>query len=297
MDAKSIAATARNGGILTPATDFDVNYTQRPYHFDRKVYDNRCWFGFGAPQSEVAIQLGPNITDWPEMQPLAEHLLLEMDSVILDPVTTTDELIPSGETSSLRSNPLRLAEFALSRRDPGYVGRAKAVQQQEKRRLAGEAPDSEALCAAFAQAQQLTGGEAQLQNTGFGSVIYANRPGDGSAREQAASCQKVLGSFANIAREYATKRYRSNLINWGMLPFLFRDELCFDVGDYIFVPGIRSAVERGDLEFQAYLIKGDTCRPIQLSMSELVPMSSSVISVSFSQLESQTKNEVIWSLG
>ena len=215
MDARSIAATAARGGVLTPATDLDVRYENPKYFFDQSVYSARVYDGCGRPQPQAELQFGPNIADWPAMQPLAENLLLFVASLITDPVTTTDELIPSGETSSYRSNPLRLAEFTLSRKDPAYVGRAKAVQALEQARLSGAEIQDEALLAALAAAKTIDG-NLTLENTGVGSVVYAVRPGDGSAREQAASCQKVLGTFANVAREYATKRYRSNLINWGM---------------------------------------------------------------------------------
>lgn len=269
MDARSIAATARNGGILTPATDYDVDYQEREYTFDRSVYENRCWFGFGKAEPNVPLQMGPNITDWPEMQALSDHLMLQVASVILDPVTTTDELIPSGETSSLRSNPLRLSEFALSRRDPGYVGRAKQIQKVEYARLQGLVPDDANIVDALRRAETLCREEVTLQNTGIGSVIYAVMPGDGSAREQAASCQKVLGTFANVAREYATKRYRSNLINWGMLPFVFDQECCFDVGDYLFVPGIRSVIQNKSTTVSAFVLKDKQVLPITLKLAEL----------------------------
>ncbi len=252
MDARSIAATAARGGVLTPATDLDVRYENPKYFFDQSVYSARVYDGCGRPQPQAELQFGPNIADWPAMQPLAENLLLFVASLITDPVTTTDELIPSGETSSYRSNPLRLAEFTLSRKDPAYVGRAKAVQALEQARLSGAEIQDEALLAALAAAKTIDG-NLTLENTGVGSVVYAVRPGDGSAREQAASCQKVLGTFANVAREYATKRYRSNLINWGMLPFLC-DEIPFTVGQYLFVPGIRAAVEQARDEIPAYAV-------------------------------------------
>lgn len=245
MDARSIAATAKNGGILTSACDLDVEYSHKPYRFNDACYQSRVYNGFGAPQPEAELQFGPNITDWPVMSQLTDHLLLQVASEIHDPVTTTDELIPSGETSSYRSNPLRLAEFALSRKDPGYVARAKHIQAAEKARLAGQDPVKAVpeLEKVFQEIQALPEENIQLDAIGIGSLVYAVRPGDGSAREQAASCQKVLGGWANIAQEYATKRYRSNLINWGMLPLLFPDlDIPFQLNDYIFLPNIRQAV-------------------------------------------------------
>ena len=268
MDARSIAATAANGGILTAADRLDVEYREYEYVFDRTVYDRRCWFGFGRAQQDAPLRMGPNIRDWPEMQPLAENLLLTAASVILDPVTTTDELIPSGETSSLRSNPLRLAEFALSRRDPGYVGRAKAARQEEERRLGGCPPELKELKSAFGCAQTLAEG-TELSNTAFGSFVYARRPGDGSAREQAASSQRVLGGLANVAGAYATKRYRSNLVNWGMLPFVCGGEPEFSTGSWLFIPGIRRAMETGAEKADAWLIDGGAVRPIELLLPGL----------------------------
>lgn len=260
MDARSIAATAANKGYLTPATDMDVEYKNPTYHFDSSIYANRVFDSHGQADPEVEIQFGPNIKDWPEMSALPENLLLKVVSEIHDPVTTTDELIPSGETSSYRSNPLGLAEFALSRKDPAYVGRAKEVQKAQKAIEANTCPLEvldelkpvmEEIRKEFADA-----GEGNL---GIGSTIFAVKPGDGSAREQAASCQKVLGGWANIASEYATKRYRSNLINWGMLPFITKEEhtaLSFKNGDYIFVPGIRKAVKEKAEEVKAYVVDG-----------------------------------------
>ena len=244
MDARSIAATAVNKGYLTAATDMDVEYTSPKYFFDRSIYDNRVYDGVGKADPSVEIKFGPNIKDWPEMIALTENLMLKVASVINDPVTTTDELIPSGETSSYRSNPLGLAEFTLSRKDPEYVGRAKAVQRTERIREAGECmgeadPDMKAAMHTVKEKFPDVCGK----NTGLGSTIFAVKPGDGSAREQAASCQKVLGGWANIAREYATKRYRSNLINWGMLPFIMEEDYSFSVDDYIFIPGIVAAIK------------------------------------------------------
>ena len=252
MDARSIAATALNGGRITAATDIDYQPVRRPYHFAKEVYDKRLYYGFGKADPSVELVMGPNITDWPKMQPLTENLLVELAAVLRDPVTTTDELIPSGETSSYRSNPLRLAEFTLSRREPAYVGRAKAAAALEAERLAGNAP--EALKAVL---DKVGDGAALLETTQFGSCVFANKPGDGSAREQAASCQKVLGGFANICYEFATKRYRSNCINWGILPFTLDQgtEFPYDNGDYVFVPGIRAAIAAGQEDIPAKVIR------------------------------------------
>ncbi|MGN0996699.1 MAG: hydratase, partial [Candidatus Ventricola sp.] len=254
MDARSIAATAINGGRLTAADELDVNYTTPEYVFDKSVYDKRVYNGFGRPEPEHELKMGPNIKDWPEQPELSEDLLLKVVSYITDPVTTTDELIPSGETSSYRSNPLRLAEFALSRKDPAYVGHAKAVHALEAAREAGEALPQEVMDVYAALAKEV---KVDPEHTVIASTIYANKPGDGSAREQAASCQRVLGAGANIAREYATKRYRSNCINWGMAPLLTRDENAFALGDWVFVPGIRSAILGKVNEFDAYVVKAD----------------------------------------
>lgn len=271
MDARSIAATAANGGVLTPATDFDGDITKYKYHFDGKIYANRVFDSKGKADPDVEIQLGPNIKDWPRMGELPENLLLQVVSEIHDPVTTTDELIPSGETSSYRSNPLGLAEFTLSRKDPGYVARAKEIQKAEKERMAGGHP-----CHVIPALKDVMGAvkakypHADHSNTGFGSTIFAVKPGDGSAREQAASCQKVLGGWANIANEYATKRYRSNLINWGMLPFLVEEgELPFRNLDYLFLPGIRKAVEEKAEVFTAYVVDGGMMKPFELRLGEL----------------------------
>ena len=253
MDARSIAATARNGGRLTPAVDLDVAYREHPAAFDRAVYDKRVFFGFGQAEPETKLVFGPNIRDWPQLPALSEDALMRVCSYITDPVTTTDELIPSGDTSSYRSNPERLSEFALSRKDPGYVGRAKAVRAQEQQRAAGQI-DAE-IARVYAALRPYAQPNPQAVN--IGSVIFANKPGDGSAREQAASCQRVLGGCANLAREYATKRYRSNCINWGMPPLLTDDPAAFALGDWIFIPGLRSAVLAGMPEFPAYVIKPD----------------------------------------
>ncbi len=251
MDARSIAATALNGGRITPAAEINYEPVRRPYRFDGSVYEKRVYNGCGRPRPEEELILGPNITDWPKMQPLAKNLLLELAAVLRDPVTTTDELIPSGETSSYRSNPLRLAEFTLSRREPAYVGRAKAAAELEEKRLAGEVPEK--LRALLERCG------ARAEETQFGSCVFANRPGDGSAREQAASCQKVLGGFANICYEFATKRYRSNCINWGILPFTLDGgaEFPYEAGDCVFVPDIRRAIEEGREDIPAKVLKAD----------------------------------------
>ncbi len=275
MDARSIAATAANGGFLTAATDLDVTYTIRPYHFDNSVYENRVYQGFGKPDISAKLKYGPNIADWPEMTSLSDDILLKMVSVIHDPVTTTDELIPSGETSSYRSNPLKLAEFALSRKDPGYVGRAKAVQQLETMRLSGKVPEDNELNEAVNTLRKQF--EIDIMHINIGSVIYAVKPGDGSAREQAASCQKVLGGYANIAKEYATKRYRSNLINWGMLPFITADDTSFELGDFIYVPNIKQIVQEGTSVFPAYLVKNGQLTEIQLGLNPLTPDEKDII--------------------
>ncbi len=257
MDARSIAATAKNGGILTSACELEVEYSHKPYKFNDACYQARVYNGFGKADPTAELQFGPNITDWPVMSSLTDNLLLKVASEIHDPVTTTDELIPSGETSSYRSNPLRLAEFTLSRKDPEYVGRAKAIQAAEKARLNGEDPLAAVpeLKPVFAQLEKIAGTAYDPAATGIGSLVYAVRPGDGSAREQAASCQKVLGGWANIAQEYATKRYRSNLINWGMLPFLFPEEkLPFKLNDYLFFPHVRQAVAEKAAEITGWVL-------------------------------------------
>ena len=271
MDARSIAATAANKGYLTPATDLDVEYTGRKYHFDSSIYANRVFDSKGVADPSVEIKFGPNIKDWPKMSALPENMILKVVSEIHDPVTTTDELIPSGETSSYRSNPLGLAEFTLSRKDPAYVGRAKEVRAAQEaveansnpvEALAELAPVIDAIHAKYA--------DVTNENIGIGSTIFAVKPGDGSAREQAASCQKVLGGWANSANEYATKRYRSNLINWGMLPFLIeKGDLPFANGDYIFLPDVRKAVETRAAEFEAYVVKDGSLTPFALKMGEL----------------------------
>ena len=254
MDARSIAATAANGGRITAATDVEYTPVHHEYHFDKEVYDNRLYYGFGKADPSVELVMGPNITDWPKMYNLTENLLVELAAVIHDPVTTTDELIPSGETSSYRSNPLRLAEFTLSRRVPEYVPRAKDVAAREAQRRSGQVPAS-----LLETLGRVGDAQALAQTTQFGSCVFANKPGDGSAREQAASCQKVLGGFANICYEYATKRYRSNCINWGILPFTIDQGTPFDYqpGDCVFVPGIRAAIENGAEDIPAQVICRD----------------------------------------
>ena len=280
MDARSIAATAANKGFLTAATDVDVNFSKPKYFFDKNIYANRVFDSKGVADPSVEIQFGPNIKDWPEMVALTDNLLLKVVSEIHDPVTTTDELIPSGETSSYRSNPLGLAEFALSRKDPAYVGRAKEVQKAQKAIEANQCPLEvleelkpvmETIRASYPEV-----GEG---NIGVGSTIFAVKPGDGSAREQAASCQKVLGGWANIANEYATKRYRSNLINWGMLPFITEEkdtELSFKNGDYIFVPDVRKAVEDKTDAVKAYVV-GDSLKEITLKLGDLTDNEREII--------------------
>lgn len=270
MDARSIAATAANRGYLTSATEIDAHFSNPKYFFDKTIYENRVFDSHGVADPSVEIKFGPNIKDWPAMCALTDNLVLKVVSEIHDPVTTTDELIPSGETSSYRSNPLGLAEFALSRKDPAYVGRAKEVQKAEKAREDGNCP-----CEALPELKPVWAKikesfpEMNGENTGVGSTIFAVKPGDGSAREQAASCQKVLGGWANIANEYATKRYRSNLINWGMLPFLIeKGDLPFANGDYLFVPDIRKAVEEKQSEIKAYVV-GEELKEFTLKMGEL----------------------------
>ncbi len=267
MDARSIAATARNGGILTAATDVEyMQPAEHKYSFDSAPYEKRVYFGFGNADENAELRFGPNITEWPKIPALADNLLLRLASVIHDPVTTTDELIPSGETSSYRSNPLKLATFALSRRDPAYVSRTADIREEEKHRAEGMAE------AKTIDALKLAGfGKDVLKNTAVGSVVFANKPGDGSAREQAASCQRVLGGAANICYEYATKRYRSNCINWGMLPFTIDKDTEFDYnpGDCIFVPDIKKAVENGEESVKGYIIANDSVMEIKLHMAGL----------------------------
>ena len=271
MDARSIAATAANKGFLTSAEEFDGSYSEHKYYFDKSIYENRVFDSKGVADPSVEIQFGPNIKDWPEMAALADNLILKVVSEIHDPVTTTDELIPSGETSSYRSNPLGLAEFTLSRKDPAYVGRAKEIQAAQKAIQAGSCP-AEAVpeLKPVIKTINKTYPDVDKTNLGVGSTIFAVKPGDGSAREQAASCQKVLGGWANIANEYATKRYRSNLINWGMLPFLIPSgDLPFKNGDYLFFPGIRKAVEEKADVIKGYTVEGDSLKEFKVTLGEL----------------------------
>ena len=266
MDARSIAATAANGGVITAATDVDYTNTHHPYDFDGKIYERRVFDGFGKEDPDVELRYGPNIKDWPTIYPMQRDMLLELAAVIHDPVTTTDELIPSGETSSYRSNPLKLSEFALSRRVPEYVGASKRIQHDDLLRRRGECP------AAVREVLARVG--ADVDETSFGSCVFACRPGDGSAREQAASCQKVLGGDANICYEYATKRYRSNCINWGIVPFTISKDTEFDFspGDYVFVPGIREAILSGAEEIDAKVITAaGATHPLHLYFRNLTP--------------------------
>ena len=273
MDARSIAATAAKGGVLTSAAELDCWGNIPEYEFDDSSYKNRVYFGYDKAETEKELIYGPNIKDWPEMSPLTDNILLKVCSKIMDPVTTTDELIPSGETSSFRSNPLGLAEFTLSRRDPEYVGRTKVVDQLEKARVnegeeaeTGLAPE---LKGVFETIRTIPGSEdVKAGETEIGSMVYAVKPGDGSAREQAASCQRVIGGLANICKEYATKRYRSNVMNWGMIPFQMEADPEFEVGDYIYVPGIRKALEGDMKHIKAYVI-GDTVKELDLYVADM----------------------------
>ncbi len=281
MDARSIAATSANKGVLTPATDFDGNIGKYKYHFDSNIYANRVFDSKGVADPAVDIQFGPNIKDWPKMCELPENLILQVVSEIHDPVTTTDELIPSGETSSYRSNPLGLAEFTLSRKDPSYVGRAKDIQEAQTAVMDGKCPlDVKPELKPVMESIQKLYPEVGRGNVGFGSTIFAVKPGDGSAREQAASCQKVLGGWANIASEYATKRYRSNLINWGMLPFLIDGDdkqLPFKNMDYLFLPDIRKAVEEKADHIRAYVVGEEGIKEFELSLGELTDEERQII--------------------
>lgn len=279
MDARSIAATAANKGVLTAATEFDGTIGKYQYHFDRAIYANRVFDSHGVADPSVEIQFGPNIKDWPTMTALPENLVLRVVSEIHDPVTTTDELIPSGETSSYRSNPLGLAEFTLSRKDPAYVGLAKDIQVAQKAVMDGKCPlEAKPELKPVMETIHRVYPEAGQGNIGFGSTIFAVKPGDGSAREQAASCQKVLGGWANIANEYATKRYRSNLINWGMLPFLIDEgELPFQNKDYLFIPDIRRAVEEKAEEIRAYKVGEEGLVEFTLRLGELTDEERQII--------------------
>ncbi|MBQ9313307.1 MAG: hydratase [Bacteroidales bacterium] len=263
MDARSIAATAANGGVITAATDIDYDVNYEGYKYDPKVYEKRVYQGFGKADASQELRYGPNIKDWPKMYPMQDNMLVELAAVIHDPVTTTDELIPSGETSSYRSNPLKLSEFALSRRVPEYVGTSKRIQSEDLERRAGKTPQH------VADALAKVG--AKAENTSFGSCVFANKPGDGSAREQAASCQKVLGGDANICYEYATKRYRSNCINWGIVPFTISKDTAFDynVGDFVYIEGIRKAILEGKEEIDAKVITKDGVKDIHLFFENL----------------------------
>lgn len=278
MDARSIAATAANKGRLTPATEFEGTYTNPKYYFDKTIYENRVFDSKGVADPSVEIRFGPNIKDWPEMPALSDNLILKVVSEIHDPVTTTDELIPSGETSSYRSNPLGLAEFALSRKDPAYVGRAKEVQKAQKAIQEGKCPvDALSELKPILERIHTKYPYVDKTNVGVGSTIFAVKPGDGSAREQAASCQKVLGGWANIANEYATKRYRSNLINWGMLPFLIQaGDLPFKNGDYLFVPDVRKAVEEKWDTVTAYVV-GEELTPFEMKLGDLTDDERTII--------------------
>ena len=267
MDARSIAATAANGGILTSAEKYADDYEVPEYNYDDSSYRARIYNGFGKAEPEDKLIYGPNIKDWPEQEALAQNILLRVCSKIMDKVTTTDELIPSGETSSYRSNPLGLAEFTLSRRDPGYVQRAKDVRALEKARLAGEAQSDEALKNAFGKVKNILP-DVDEKTIEIGSVIYCVKPGDGSAREQAASCQRVLGGLANICSEYATKRYRSNVMNWGMLPFQMKNEPAFEIGDYILVPNVLDAMD-GDMQSIKAYVLGDEVKEIELYIAPM----------------------------
>ena len=275
MDARSIAATALNGGVITAATDIEYEVPNHPYHFDKTVYENRLYYGYGKADPNAELILGPNITDWPKMEALTDNMLVKLAAVIRDPVTTTDELIPSGETSSYRSNPLRLSEFALSRRVPEYVGRSKAIHALDLERRDGKAPEElVSILSRFGNAEEL------LRNTQYGSCVFANRPGDGSAREQAASCQKVLGGYANICYEYATKRYRSNCINWGILPFTLPEgaDFPYEEGDCVFIPNVREGIRNGNETFAAKVLKKDgSIDDITLNIKGLTPDEKTII--------------------
>lgn len=280
MDARSIAATAANGGVLTSAEAFDCWGDVPEYQFDNTVYNNRVYYGFDKGKTEKELVYGPNIKDWPEMSPLTDNILLKVCSKIMDPVTTTDELIPSGETSSYRSNPLGLAEFTLSRRDPEYVGRSKEVDKIEKARISGgNVLEIEPELKAVYDVIRTLPGQSEIKEdeTEVGSMVYAVKPGDGSAREQAASCQRVIGGLANITKEYATKRYRSNVMNWGMIPFQMNAEPNFEVGDYIFVPDVKHALDRDMQDIKAYVIKDGTAEEISLYVADMTPEERQIV--------------------
>ena len=270
MDARSIAATAANKGILTAADEIDISISNKKYFFDRSIYEKRVYNGWGKEDTTVELVYGPNIKDWPSMPSLTEHVLLKVITYINDPVTTTDEIIPSGETSSYRSNPQKLAEFTFSRKDPSYVRKAKEVLNYELLREKGTNPEEiEELKAIYDSIRKIEGFEGiNVQEIGIGSTIYANKPGDGSAREYAASCQRILGAWANIAKEYATKRYRSNLINWGIIPFLIEDKSLIGQDDFIFIPNIKSSILNKNEQIKAYVL-GEKIREITLSIGSL----------------------------
>ena len=277
MDARSIAATAANKGRLTSACEIDVEYSHPKYFFDGKIYDNRVFNGVGRPDFSAELKYGPNIVPWPKMERLADDILIKIVSEIHDPVTTTDELIPSGETSSYRSNPLGLAEFTLSRKDPDYVGEAKKVRSMEEERLNGKAFTDVGLNEAI-DVLQAYDEDFKAELTEMGSAIYAVKPGDGSAREQAASCQRVLGGLANIAKSYATKRYRSNVMNWGMIPFIYEDEnIPFHKGDFIYIKGIKSAIENGDSRVKAVIVNENGTKEIELSLGAMTDEEKDII--------------------
>ena len=277
MDARSIAATAANKGRLTSACEIDVEYSHPKYFFDGKIYDNRVFNGVGRPDFNAELKYGPNIVPWPKMERLADDILIKIVSEIHDPVTTTDELIPSGETSSYRSNPLGLAEFTLSRKDPDYVGEAKKVRSMEEERLNGKAFTDVGLNEAIAVLKAYDE-DFKAELTEIGSAIYAVKPGDGSAREQAASCQRVLGGLANIAKAYATKRYRSNVMNWGMIPFIYEDEnIPFHKGDFIYIKGIKSVIENGDSKVKAVIVNENGTKEIELSLGAMTDEEKEII--------------------
>ena len=277
MDARSIAATAANKGRLTSACEIDATYSNPKYFYDGKIYDNRVFNGVGKPDFSAELKYGPNIVPWPKMEKLADDILIKIVSEIHDPVTTTDELIPSGETSSYRSNPLGLAEFTLSRKDPDYVGQAKKVRSMEEKRLSGKAFTDDKLNEAIAILQAYDD-DFKPELTEIGSAIYAVKPGDGSAREQAASCQRVLGGLANIAKSYATKRYRSNVMNWGMIPFIYEDEnIPFHKGDFIYIKGIKSVIEKGESSVKAVIVNENGTKEIELSLGAMTDEEKDII--------------------
>ena len=277
MDARSIAATAANKGRLTSACEIDVEYSNPKYFYDGKIYENRVFNGVGKPDFSAELKYGPNIVPWPKLEKLADDILIKIVSEIHDPVTTTDELIPSGETSSYRSNPLGLAEFTLSRKDPDYVGEAKKVRGMEEERLSGKDFTDDRLKEVIAILQAYDD-DFKPELTEIGSAIYAVKPGDGSAREQAASCQRVLGGLANIAKSYATKRYRSNVMNWGMIPFIYEDEnIPFHKGDFLYIKGIKSAVENGESSIKAVIVNENGTKEIDLSLGAMTDEEKDII--------------------